>query len=68
MSITKNDLNEALEEQPKIIIKAIDSSVADSEERITKTVLDRIDRLEKFYALDERVKKIEKKLGIELTA
>jgi len=60
MSITKDDLNKALEEQSKTIISAIDSSAIETRNEL----FDRIDRLEKFYDFDRRLQAVEKKVGI----
>ena len=59
--VTKRDLHEALEEQSKTIIDAIDTSTTD----IRNDILDRINRLENTYALETRMKRVEEKLGIK---
>lgn len=60
MSITKDDLDKALEEQSKTIISAIDSSAIETRNEL----FDRIDRLEKLYDFDRRLQAVEKKVGI----
>jgi len=60
--VDKNWLTAQLETQSQLTVKAIDNTAT----KMRNDILDRIDRLEKFYALDDRVKRIEKKLGIKL--
>jgi len=66
--VTKNDLNKAMRasadaiaETEQRLVEKIDESVKASEGRI----LDAINRIEKLYDVDRRLRACEEKLGIE---
>lgn len=58
MTISKDDLHKALEEQSKTIITVIDSAATDV----------RNDKLENTYSLETQMRTVEKKLGIKSPA